>query len=209
MSERDEQRLLYPVPGIIESTHRGERQMDIWTRLLKDRIVFLGTEVNDNIANLIIGQLLILEGEDPDKEITLYINSPGGVITAGLAIYDTMQYIKSPVSTVCLGQAASMAAWLLAAGEKGRRRCLPNSRVMIHQPLAGVRGQASDIEIHAKEILALRQRMNEILSHHTGRTVESIKDDTERDRFLSATDAVAYGIIDEVIPPRAREDGKK
>jgi len=209
MSEGDDARLLYPVPGIIETTHRGERQMDVWTRLLKDRIIFLGTEVNDQIANLIIGQLLILEGEDPDKEITLYINSPGGVITAGLAIYDTMQYIKSPVSTVCLGQAASMAAWLLAAGEDGRRRCLPNSRVMIHQPLAGVRGQATDIEIHAKEILSLRHRMNEILSHHTGKDVDQIKQDTERDRFLSAADALEYGIIDEVIHPREMKDGDK
>src|SRR5690606_9395807 len=174
----------------------------IWTRLLRDRIVFLGTEVNDDVANIIIGQLLILEGEDPDKEITLYINSPGGVITAGLAIYDTMQYIRCPVSTVCLGQAASMAAWLLAAGTKGRRRCLPNSRVMIHQPLAGVRGQASDIEIHAREIIQLRQRMNEILSKHTGQSVDQIKLDTERDRFLSAGEAVEYGIVDEVIHPR-------
>ena len=209
MSERDDAKLLYPVPGIIETTHRGERHMDIWTRLLKDRIVFLGTEVNDSIANLIIGQLLILEGEDPDKEITLYINSPGGVITAGLAIYDTMQYIRSPVATVCLGQAASMAAWLLAAGEKGRRRCLPNSRVMIHQPLAGVRGQASDIEIHAKEIIALRGRMNEILAFHSGQTAEQVKSDTERDRFLSATEAKEYGMIDEVILPRSSSADEK
>ena len=195
-----------PYPHVIETTHRGERVSDIWTRLLKDRIVFLGTEVNDDIANIIIAQLLILEGEDPDKEITLYINSPGGVITAGLAIYDTMQYIQCPVSTVCLGQAASMAAWLLASGAPGRRRCLPNSRVMIHQPLAGVRGQASDIEIHAKEILQLRHRMNEILSKHTGQSVEKIKDDTERDRFLSATEAKEYGIIDDVIFPRKGDD---
>ena len=202
MTERQDPRAASPFPTVIETTHRGERQFDIWTRLLKDRIIFLGTEVNDDVANIIIAQLLILEGEDPDKEITLYINSPGGVITAGLAIYDTMQYIRCPVSTVCLGQAASMAAWLLAAGEKGRRRCLPNSRVMIHQPLAGVRGQASDIEIHAKEIIQLRHRMNEILSKHTDQPVEKIKDDTERDRFLSASDALEYGIIDEVIHPR-------
>ncbi|MEC7522590.1 MAG: ATP-dependent Clp endopeptidase proteolytic subunit ClpP [Myxococcota bacterium] len=202
MTERQDPRAAIPFPTVIETTHRGERQFDIWTRLLKDRIIFLGTEVNDDVANIIIAQLLILEGEDPDKEITLYINSPGGVITAGLAIYDTMQYIRCPVSTVCLGQAASMAAWLLAAGEKGRRRCLPNSRVMIHQPLAGVRGQASDIEIHAKEIIQLRHRMNEILSKHTDQPVEKIKDDTERDRFLSASDALEYGIIDEVIHPR-------
>lgn len=202
MTERQDPRAAIPFPTVIETTHRGERQFDIWTRLLKDRIIFLGTEVNDDVANIIIAQLLILEGEDPDKEITLYINSPGGVITAGLAIYDTMQYIRCPVSTVCLGQAASMAAWLLAAGEKGRRRCLPNSRVMIHQPLVGVRGQASDIEIHAKEIIQLRHRMNEILSKHTDQPVEKIKDDTERDRFLSASDALEYGIIDEVIHPR-------
>lgn len=210
MTDATDPRAYIPVPHIIETTHRGERMWDIWTRLLRDRIIFLGTEVNDDVANVIIGQLLILEGEDPDKEITLYINSPGGVITAGLAIYDTMQYIRCPVSTVCLGQAASMAAWLLAAGEKGRRRCLPNSRVMIHQPLAGVRGQASDIEIHAREIIALRHRMNEILSKHTGQSVDQIKLDTERDRFLSAGEALEYGIIDEVIHPRTSEgDGKK
>ena len=195
--------LTYPM--VVETTHRGRDAFDIWTRLMNDRIIFLGTEVNDMVANSIIAQLLILEGQDPDKEITLYINSPGGVITAGLAIYDTMQYIRSPVSTLCLGQAASMAAWLLAAGEPGRRRCLPNSRVMIHQPLAGVRGQASDIEIHAKEILKLRERMNEILANHTGQKVEKIKDDTERDRFLSAGDALEYGIIDEVVHPRSKD----
>jgi ATP-dependent Clp protease, protease subunit len=205
MTTVNDPRSYMPVPHFIETTHRGERMWDIWTRFARDRIVFLGTEVNDDVANVIIGQLLILEGEDPDKEITLYINSPGGVITAGLAIYDTMQYIRCPVSTVCLGQAASMAAWLLASGTKGRRRCLPNSRVMIHQPLAGVRGQASDIEIHAREIIQLRQRMNEILSKHTGQSVEQIKDDTERDRFLSAHDALEYGIIDEVIHPRSGE----
>ncbi len=207
MSDRDfrdalRPRAAIPFPQVIETTHRGERGLDIWTKMLLDRIVFLGTEVNDDVANVIIAQLLILESEDPDKEITMYINSPGGVITAGLAIYDTMQYVRCPVATVCLGQAASMAAWLLAAGDKGRRRCLPNSRVMIHQPLAGVRGQASDIEIHAKEIIALRGRMNEILSHHTGQPVDKIKDDTERDRFLSAVEAKEYGIIDEVIFPR-------
>ncbi|MGF1465764.1 MAG: ATP-dependent Clp protease proteolytic subunit [Sandaracinaceae bacterium] len=195
-------RAYIPVPRFVEATHRGERDWDPWSRLLKDRIIFLGSDVNDDSANLIIAQLLILEGEDPDKEITLYINSPGGVITAGLAIYDTMQYVRCPVSTVCLGQAASMGAWLLAAGSKGRRRCLPNSRVMIHQPLAGVRGQASDIEIHANEIIQLRRRMNEILSRHTGQPEEKIKDDTERDRFLSAVEALEYGIVDEVIPPR-------
>lgn len=207
MTDRTDPSLIYDVQ-FYESTHRGERPWTPFSRLLKDRIIYLGTEVNDHVANYLIAQLLILEGEDPDKEITMYINSPGGVITAGLAIYDTMQYIRCPVATVCLGQAASMAAWLLAAGEKGRRRCLPNSRVMIHQPLAGVRGQASDIEIHAKEIIQLRARMNEILSHHTGQPVDKIKDDTERDRFLSAGDAKEYGIVDEVIYPRPEKGGE-
>ncbi len=188
-----------PVPIVVETTHRGERSWDIYSRLLKDRIVFLGTDVNDDVANIIIAQMLFLESEDPDKEITLYINSPGGVITAGLAIYDTMQYVRCPVSTVCLGQAASMAAWLLAAGSPGMRKALPNSRIMIHQPLAGYRGQATDIEIHAKEILSLRERMNEIMAKHTGQTADQIKLDTERDRFLSASDSKEYGIIDEVI----------
>jgi ATP-dependent Clp protease protease subunit len=190
------------VPWVVESTHRGDREWDIYSRLLKDRIVFLGTDVDDDIANIIIAQLLFLESDDPDKEITLYINSPGGVITAGLAIYDTMQYVRCPVATVCVGQASSMAAWLLAAGTKGMRRSLPNGKVMIHQPLAGVRGQATDIEIHAKEILQLRGRMNEILAKHTGQPVARIKDDTERDRFLTAVDAKEYGIIDHVIPFR-------
>jgi ATP-dependent Clp protease protease subunit len=189
-------------PQIVEQTHRGERAWDLFSRLLKDRIVFLGSEVNDDVANVIIAQLLVLEGEDPDKEITMYINSPGGVITAGLAIYDTMQYVRCPVSTVCLGQAASMGAVLLAAGSKGKRRCLPNSRVMIHQPHGGARGQASDIEIQAREILHLRHRLNEILSKHTGRTIEQIKTDTERDRFLAAGEAKDYGLVDEVILPR-------
>ena len=194
-------RLYFP-PRVIESTHRGEREWDIWSRLLKDRIIFMGREVDDDIANVIIAQMLFLESDDPDKEIVLYLNSPGGVITAGLAIYDTMQYLRAPVSTVCLGQAASMAAWLLAAGSKGRRRALPNSRVMIHQPLAGFRGQATDIEIHANEILKLRKRMNLILAKHTGQTPEQIKLDTERDKFLSATEAKEYGLIDEVIEPK-------
>jgi len=189
---------------VVESTHRGERQLDIYSRLLTDRIVFLGREVDDDIANIIIAQMLFLESEDPDKEITLYINSPGGVITAGLAIYDTMQHVRCPVSTVCLGQAASMAAWILAAGSTGLRRALPNSRVMIHQPLGGIRGQASDIEIHAREIIQLRERMNQILAAHTGQAVKQIKEDTERDRYLSAVEAKEYGIIDEVIEPRKR-----
>src|SRR6201991_2580481 len=191
-----------PYPQVVETTPRGERSWDIFSRLLNDRIVFLGTEINDDVANIIIAQLLYLESEDPDKEITLYINSPGGVITAGLAIYDTMQYVRCPVATVCLGQAASMGAVLLAAGAAGRRRALPNSRVMIHQPLGGFRGQATDIEIHAREILALRQRLNEIMANHTGQNVDKIKEDTERDRYLSAADAKEYGILDDVIYPR-------
>jgi ATP-dependent Clp protease protease subunit len=187
------------IPTVIETTHRGEREMGIGSRLLRDRIVFLGSEVDDAVSNYIVAQLLILEGEDPDKEITMYINSPGGVITAGLAIYDTMQYVRCPVSTVCIGQAASMGAVLLAAGSKGRRRCLPNSRVMIHQPHGGARGQATDIEIQAKEIVQMRTKLNEILSKHTGQTVEKLKADTERDRFLSAAEAKEYGLVDEVI----------
>lgn len=191
-----------PHPSVIESTPRGERILDVWSRLLKDRIIFLGTEVNDDVANIIIAQMLFLEGEDPDKEITIYINSPGGSITSGLAIYDTMQYVRSPVATVCVGMAASMAAWLLASGQKGMRKALPNSRVMIHQPLGGTRGQASDIEIHAREILYIRERMNKIMEKHTGQTAQKIKEDTERDRYLSAEEAVAYGIVDSVILPR-------
>src|SRR5687768_2535743 len=194
MNEKDLERALIPFPQVVETTHRGERVSDVYSRLLRDRIVFLGTEVNDVVANLIIAQLLFLESEDPDKEITLYINSPGGVITAGLAIYDTMQYVRCPVATVCLGQAASMGAVLLAAGAAGRRRALPNSRVMIHQPLGGFRGQATDIEIHAREILTLRSRLNDIMAAHTGQNVDKIKDDTERDRYLSAADAKEYGI---------------
>lgn len=189
-------------PQIVETTHRGERAWDLFSRLLKDRIVFLGSEVNDDVANVVIAQLLVLEGEDPDKEITMYINSPGGVITAGLAIYDTMQYVRCPVSTVCLGQAASMGAVLLAAGTSGRRKALPNSRVMIHQPHGGARGQATDIEIQAREILALRSRLNDILARHSRQNVDRVKEDTERDRFLSAREAKEYGIIDEVIEPR-------
>jgi ATP-dependent Clp protease, protease subunit len=196
---------MIPFPNVIESTPRGERILDVWSRLLKDRIIFLGTEVNDDVANIIIAQMLFLEGEDPDKEITLYINSPGGSITAGLAIYDTMQYVRAPVATVCLGMAASMAAWLLASGQKGMRKALPNSRVMIHQPLGGARGQASDIEIHAREILYIRERMNKIMEKHTGQSAAKIKEDTERDRYLSAEEAVEYGIVDSVIVPRGEK----
>ena len=191
-----------PYPQVIETTHRGERAWDIFSRLLKDRIIFLGTEVNDDVANIVIAQLLYLESEDPDKEIVMYINSPGGVITAGLAIYDTMQYIRCPVSTLCLGQAASMASVLLCAGTKGRRFALPNARVLMHQPLGGVRGQATDIEIHAREIINLRQRLNEIYGRKTGQPVEKIRLDTKPDFYRGADDAKAYGIIDEVMNQR-------
>jgi ATP-dependent Clp protease protease subunit len=200
MSEEDEPSRV-PMPVVVETTHRGERTWDVYSRLLKDRIVFLGTQVNDTVANLIVAQLLFLESDDPDKEVTLYINSPGGSITAGLSIYDTMQYMRCPVATVVVGQAASMGALLLCAGAHGRRRALPNARVMIHQPLGGFSGQQSDIEIHAREILMVRQRVNEIMAHHTGQSVEQVKRDTERDRYLSAVQAKEYGLIDEVVMP--------
>ncbi len=187
---------------IIEETHRGERAWDIYSRLLNDRIIFLGTPIDDFVANAIIAQLLYLESEDADKEITVYINTPGGLVSSGLAIYDTIRYVRCPVSTVCLGQAASMGAFLLASGTKGLRRALPHSRVMIHQPLGGYQGQASDIEIHAREILHTKQRLNEILAKHTGQDVEKVRHDTERDKFLSAIEAKEYGIIDDVIMPR-------
>lgn len=187
------------IPMVVEQTNRGERAYDIYSRLLKDRIIFLGGPVDDDVANLIIAQMLFLEGEDPDKDIHLYINSPGGVVTAGLAIYDTMQYIKPDVSTICIGMAASMAALLLAAGAKGKRYALPYSRVMIHQPLGGARGQATDIEIHAREILRLREIGNEILVRHTGQPLEKIRQDTERDFFMAAEEAKTYGIIDAVL----------
>ncbi|MDC4203031.1 MAG: ATP-dependent Clp endopeptidase proteolytic subunit ClpP [Candidatus Manganitrophus sp.] len=187
------------VPMVIEQTTRGERAYDIYSRLLKDRIIFLGTAVDDNISNLIIAQLLFLEAEDPEKDINLYVNSPGGLVTAGLAIYDTIQYIKSSVSTICIGQAASMGALLLSAGTKGKRYALPNARVMIHQPMGGFQGQATDIDIHAREILKMRERLNEILAKHTGQPIEKIRTDTERDYFMSGEEAKAYGLIDEVI----------
>jgi len=190
---------------IIEETHRGERAWDIYSRLLKDRIIFLGTAINDFVANAIIAQLLYLESEDADKEITLYINSPGGMVSSGLAIYDTMSYVRCPVATVCLGQAASMGAFLLAAGTEGLRRALPHSRVIIHQPLGGYQGQASDIEIHAREILHTKKRLNEILARHTGQDVEKVRHDTERDKFLSALEAKEYGIVDDVIMPRKEQ----
>lgn len=187
------------VPMVIEQTNRGERAYDIYSRLLKDRIIFLGTAVDDNISNLIIAQLLFLEAEDPEKDINVYVNSPGGLVTAGLAIYDTIQYIKSPVSTICIGQAASMGALLLTAGAKGKRYALPNARVMIHQPMGGFQGQATDIDIHAREILKMRERLNEILAKHTGQPIEKIRTDTERDYFMSGEEAKIYGLIDEVI----------
>lgn len=187
------------IPFVVEQTGRGERSYDIYSRLLKDRIVFLGGEIDDYIANLIIAQLLFLESEDPEKDIFLYINSPGGVVTAGLAIYDTMQYLKAPVSTICVGQAASMGAVLLAAGRKGKRFSLPHSRIMIHQPLGGFRGQATDINIHAQEILRMRDVLNGILADHCGQAVEKIAADTERDFFMGGEDAVTYGIVDSII----------
>lgn len=187
------------IPTVVEQTHRGERGWDIFSRLLKDRIVFLGTPIDDTVANIIIAQFLFLESEDPDKEINLYINTPGGSVTAGLAIFDTMQYVRCPVSTICLGQAASMGAVLLAAGTSDKRFALPNSRVLIHQPLGGVSGQASDIEIHAREILKLKDTLNEILSRTTGQPMEKIRNDTERDYYMGANEALEYGLIDEVI----------
>jgi len=193
-------------PQVVEQSHRGERAWDIFSRLLKDRIIFLGMPINDQVANTIIAELLFLESEDPDKEIMLYINSAGGSVTAGLAIYDTMQYIRAPVSTICMGQAASMAAVLLAAGDKGRRLALPNSRILIHQPLGGVTGQAVDIEIHAREILLLREKLNNILTSHTGQSLEKVISDTDRDFYMGAEDAKEYGIIDDVVKRRTGED---
>ncbi len=190
------------VPMVIETSGRGERAYDIYSRLLKERVVFLVGPVNDISANLVVAQLLFLESENPDKDIYFYINSPGGSVTAGMAIYDTMQFIKPDVSTLCIGQAASMGAFLLAAGAKDKRFCLPNSRVMIHQPMGGFQGQASDIEIHAKEILFLKQRLNEMLAKHTGQPIERIERDTDRDNFLSAEAAVSYGLVDKVISNR-------
>lgn len=190
------------VPVVVEQTGRGERSYDIYSRLLKDRIIFLGDEVNDATAGLVVAQLLFLEADDPDKDIYLYINSPGGSITAGMAIYDTMQYINPDVSTICIGMAASMGAFLLAAGAKGKRYALPNSEIMIHQPLGGTRGQATDIEIHAKRILKMKDKLNQILSERTNQPLEKIKMDTERDNFMEAIEAKEYGLIDEVIEKR-------
>ncbi len=190
------------VPMVVEQSPRGERAYDIYSRLLKERIVFLGTQVTDDVASLIIAQLLFLEADDPDKDITFYINSPGGSVTAGLAIYDTMQYIRCDVATLCMGQAASMGALLLSAGAEGKRFALPHSRIMIHQPMGGFQGQATDIDIHAREILRMRSDLNRILSRHTGRTVKKIQNDTERDNFMSADEAKKYGIIDRVLTSR-------
>ncbi|KRB08921.1 MULTISPECIES: ATP-dependent Clp endopeptidase proteolytic subunit ClpP [Lysobacter] len=193
------------VPMVVEQTSRGERAYDIYSRLLKERIIFLVGGVDDHVANVIVAQMLFLEAENPEKDISLYINSPGGVVTAGMAIYDTMQYIKPDVSTICIGQAASMGALLLASGAKGKRLALPNSRVMIHQPLGGFQGQATDIDIHAREILTLRQRLNEILAKHTGQDLDTIARDTERDNFKSAQAALEYGLIDQVVDRRPEE----
>src|SRR5690606_15542853 len=190
------------VPMVIEQSARGERAYDIYSRLLKERVIFLVGQVEDYMANLICAQLLFLEAENPDKDIHLYINSPGGSVTAGMAIYDTMQFVKADVSTTCIGQACSMGAFLLAGGAKGKRYCLPNSRVMIHQPLGGFQGQASDIDIHAREILTIRERLNQLLAHHTGQSIETIERDTNRDNFMSATRAMEYGLVDAVLEKR-------
>ena len=190
------------IPMVVEQTNRGERSYDIYSRLLQDRIIFLGGEIDDDTANLVVAQMLFLEGDDPDKDIFLYINSPGGSVSAGLAIYDTMQYIKCEVSTICIGLAASMGAFLLAAGAKGKRKALPNAEIMIHQPSGGAQGQATDIHIHAEQILRIRQRLNEILAERTGQPVEKVALDTERDNYMSAEQARAYGIVDEIIPAR-------
>lgn len=197
------------VPMVVEQSPRGERAFDIYSRLLKERIIFLGTPVSDDIASLIIAQLLFLEADDPDKDITFYINSPGGTVTAGLAIYDTMQYIRCDVATLCMGQAASMGALLLTAGAAGKRFSLPNSRIMIHQPMGGFQGQATDIDIHAREILRMRSDLNKILAKHTGKTVKKVQADTERDYFMNAEEACKYGIIDKVLTDRKKTDKEK
>jgi len=197
------------VPIVVEQSGRGERSYDIYSRLLKDRIVFLGGAIDDNVANLVIAQLLFLEAEDPDKDIHLYLNSPGGVVTAGMAIYDTMRYIKAPVSTICVGQAASMAALLLCAGEKGKRFSLTHSRIMIHQPIGGFQGQATDIHIHAQEILRMKMKLNQLLSEHSGQPLDKVAADTERDYFMSGEDAKNYGIIDDIITRNAVTGGSR
>ncbi len=196
------------VPMVVEQTARGERAFDIYSRLLKERVIFLVGQVEDYMANLVVAQLLFLESENPDKDIHLYINSPGGSVTAGMSIYDTMQFIKPDVSTMCIGQAASMGAILLTGGAKGKRYCLPHSRMMIHQPLGGFSGQASDFDIHAKEILLIREKLNKVLAHHTGQTMKKVQADTDRDNFLSATDSVTYGLIDQVLTNRTAATDK-
>ena len=205
----NETRALNLVPMVVEQTSRGERAYDIYSRLLKERVVFLVGPVDDHTANVIVAQLLFLESENPDKDINLYINSPGGSVSAGLAIYDTMQFIKPDVSTMCIGQAASMGAMLLTAGAKGKRYCLPHSRIMIHQPLGGYQGQATDIEIHTREILKIRSQLNELLALHSGQTVETIATDTERDNFMSPIEAMEYGLIDKLIDSRKGDSGDK
>lgn len=197
------------IPTVIEQTHRGERGWDIFSRLLKDRIIFLGSGVNDDVANTVIAQMLFLESEDPDKPIALYINSPGGVVTSGLAIYDTMQHIKCPVSTICMGQAASMGAILLAAGAAKQRFTLPHARILIHQPLGGFSGQATDIDIQAKEILRTRERLNQILAKHTGQDIEKVRQDTDRDYYMTAEEAKKYGLVDDILQPKAVIDPRK
>jgi ATP-dependent Clp protease protease subunit len=198
-----------PMPYVVEQTHRGERSYDIYSRLLKDRIVFLGTPIDDDVANVVIAQLLFLESEDPDKDISLYVNSPGGSVTSGLAIYDTMQYVKPQVSTICLGQAASMGAFLLAGGAAGKRFAVPNARIMIHQPMGGFQGQATDIDIQAREILRLKAKLNDMLAKHTKQPLERIEKDTDRDYFMGAGEAKEYGIIDEVILHKPKATEKK
>ena len=199
----------YLIPTVIEQTHRGERGWDIFSRLLKERIIFLGSAIDDQIANVVVAQLLFLESEDPEKDIMLYINSPGGHVTAGFAIYDTMQHVRCDVATICMGQASSMGSFLLAAGAKGKRSALPNARIMIHQPLAGFQGQATEIEIHARELLKTRERLNSLLATHTGQPIEKIRNDTERDYFMSAAEAKEYGLIDEVFTRKKPEPAKE
>ena len=202
MSRDNEEKMNSLIPMVVEQTSKGERAYDIYSRLLKERIVFLVGPVNDNVASLVTAQLLFLESENPNKEINFYINSPGGLVTSGLGIYDTMQYIRSPITTLCIGQASSMGSFLLAAGEKGHRLSLPNSRIMVHQPSAGFQGQATDIEIHAKEIISLKKRLNEIYAKHTGRSIEEIKDALERDKFMTPDEAKDFGLIDKVVEKR-------
>jgi ATP-dependent Clp protease, protease subunit len=203
-----DERALNLVPMVVEQTARGERAYDIYSRLLKDRLVFIVGPIDDHVANLVVAQLLFLESENPDKDVHLYINSPGGIVTAGLSIYDTMQFIKPDVSTICIGQAASMGSFLLAGGTKGKRYCLPHSRIMIHQPSGGFQGQASDIDIHAREVLKLKQRLNELLAKHTGQTIERIERDSDRDNFMDAEAAVEYGLIDTVLAQRVDSAAK-